>query len=237
MKNLLLASLFFSTHLHMGQRVGNIFSRSISYLGDSFPEVCSRVSGTCVYTVTDTSGATPAFDGVYRYDGRPEGKFTERISEGGKMTAAAGGQPAVNTDGSGIVYNKLIWGNAPATVKPGDTWTVQIPQPWELGGPGTETVTVMDVDAPNHTIRLKREGSSEGFYDNDQHQIHVVKNGRPCLLSVTPGTTHWIGYTTFKDGLVIADELLSTRAVTLSNDSLRFAAQEREYILLNEMPA
>ena len=56
-------------------------------------------------------------------------------------------------------------------------------------------------------------------------------------MNITPGTATWTGYTTFKNGIVMADELLVTRPVTLTTDSLHFTASEREYILLNAMPA
>jgi hypothetical protein len=55
-------------------------------------------------------------------------------------------------------------------------------------------------------------------------------------MDVTPCTAHWIGYTTFKNGVILNDELLVSRPVILSNDSLYFIAKEREYILLNAMP-
>jgi hypothetical protein len=146
------------------------------------------------------------------------------------------GKPGVNTDASGVMFNSLIWGEPPSNLKKGDSWKITIPQPWELGGAGTQTVTVMDVDKKNNTITLKREGGSDGFYDNDAHQISITKDSKTLKMNVEPGTSHWIGYTTFQNGLVKSDELLVGRTVTLTPDDLKYEAFEREYILLNTMP-
>lgn len=233
-KILLAAASFLTTHVHPGDRVGNVFSRTISYASDSFPEVAFRVSGTCVYTALDSVSFTCA----YRYDGRAPGQSTVSFSDHGRLNSFNGAAPVVNTDGSGVMYNSLIWGEPPASLREGDTWTVTIAQPWELGGPGSQTVSVLSVDAFHHTVRLKREGSGDGFYDNDMHTVPVTVHGVAMRLAVTPGRTHWVGYTTFRDGLVVSDELMSTRTVALSSgDSLHFTATEREYILLNEMPS
>lgn len=55
-------------------------------------------------------------------------------------------------------------------------------------------------------------------------------------MNLTPGAAHWIGYTSFKNGLVISDELMVSLPVTLAAGDLRYTATQREYILLNEMP-
>ena len=228
---------FFTPHLQIGETIGNIFSRTISYKSDSFPEVCFRVSGTAIYTVKDSSSWKPVLTCAYRYDARGEGVSTVHMSDFGKTATDDSGRSAVNTDASGFLFNQLIWGTAPATLAVGDTWTVRIPQAWELGGPGDQTVTVMDIDPQSNTIRLKREGRGEGFYDNDAKSVTIQKNGKPVRMTITPGVTHWVGYTTFKNGLVISDELLSTRTVTLTDNGVQYQASQREYILLDEMPA
>jgi hypothetical protein len=134
------------------------------------------------------------------------------------------------------MFNSLIWGTPPAKIKTGDTWEVVIPQPWELGGAGKQKITVMEIDENDHMVRLKREGSSEGFYDNDARQITITKDATPVKVAVNPGSSHWIGYTIFKNGLVVSDELMVSRPVTLSADNIKMDAFEREYILLNAMP-
>lgn len=228
---------FFTLNVKNGEKLGNIFSRAISYKSktDSFTEAVSRVSGTAVYTVLDNSPVKPGFEISYRYDGRPDGNGKVEISDDGK-TNTFNGKSSINTDGSGLLYNSFIWGTAPDKIKSGDTWTVMIPQEWELGGAGKQTVTVMDMDEKHNTVTLKREGTSEGFYDNDTKQIGITKNGKTIKADITPGQSHWVGYTIFKNGLVISDELLVTRPVTLTSEGSKFEASEREYFLLNAMP-
>ncbi|MGZ7072625.1 MAG: hypothetical protein ACXVKL_09310, partial [Candidatus Angelobacter sp.] len=68
-------------------------------------------------------------------------------------------------------------------------------------------------------------------------QIHITKAGKSYLVDVAPGKAHWIGYTTFREGVVISDELLVDRSVTLSSKELAsITTSQREYILLNAMP-
>ena len=226
---------FFKLHTTVGEKLGNIFSRTISYKSADFPEVVQRAAGTGIYTVIKNDPAAPEFEGAFRYDGRPESHSKVTITDAGK-TVNYDGHVMTNTDGSGVLFNSLIWGKPPVKIGKGASWKVTIPQPWELGGPGEQTITVVDIDPASHTVRLKREGSGDGFYDNDSKQISINKDGKPVKMGVTPGTTHWIGYTTFQNGLVISDELLATRDVTLTSDAIKFNAQQREYILLNAMP-
>jgi len=215
--------------------LGNVFSRTISFRSADFPEIVYRAGGTGIYTVTNNDPAKPSFDGVFRYDGRPESHYRVEITDSGK-TVSYDGKGSANTDGSGVLFNSLIWGSPPMKIRKGDSWQATIPQAWELGGQGMQTITVMDVDAKNHTVRLKREGDSGGYYDNDVKQLSITKDGRLVKMDLSPGATHWVGYTTFKNGLVISDELMATRTVILTSDTLKYRAEQREYILLNAMP-
>jgi len=226
---------FFGLTIGKGDKLGNIFSRTISYKGDAFQELVFRAAGTGIYTVIDNNPQKPVFDGVFRYDGRPETKYRIEMSDTGK-TVTYDGKASVNTDGSGLLFNALIWGNPPAKIKTGDHWQTSISQAWELGGAGAQTITVMSIDENNHTATLKREGGSEGFYDNDARQISITREGKQIKMNVAPGRSHWIGYTTFKNGLVISDELLVTRPVSLTAEGIKLDAFQREYILLNAMP-
>jgi hypothetical protein len=132
---------------------------------------------------------------------------------------------------------ELVWGKLPVAVHEGDSWKVEIKQPWELGGPGTQTISVVQIDEKHHTIMLKREGSSEVFYDGDAKQLNITtKDGKKVKMDLTPVASHWTGYTIFKKGIVISDELLVTRPINLKADSLSFTGKQREYILLNAMP-
>jgi len=226
---------FFSLNVKQGDKLGNIFSRTISYKGDGFTELVFRAGGTGVYTVVDNNPARPVFEGVFRYDGRPESNYRVEVSDDGK-TISYNGKSSANTDASGVLFNALIWGTPPDKIGVGDTWTVNIPQAWELGGAGQQKITVLGIDESNNTVYLMREGSSDGFYDNDAKQVSVNKDGKATRMDVIPGNSHWVGYTTFKNGFVISDELLVTRSIKLTADNVKVDAFEREYILLNAMP-
>jgi hypothetical protein len=202
----------FSHDFKVGEKFGTIFSRTIAVTGSDFQPVVFRISGTGNYTVTSAAYNQSEFDAVFLYDGRPEERSKTGIRDGGK-TLVYNVKSSVNTDGSGLTYNSLLWGPAPARLKTGDFWEVEITQPWELGGAGRQKVEVIDADPTNGLVRLKR-------------RVRVM---------IKPGKNHWVGYTTFKNGIVISDELVVTRQLTLTNDTLNFSANQRQYILLNQM--
>ncbi len=218
-----------------GEMLGNIYSRAIAYSGDDFKDLVQRVSGSSTYKVLDDDYLKPVFNETDVYDGRPATNTTITVEPSGKVSF--NNQTMMNSSASGLMYSELVWGKLPAKIHEGDSWKINIGQPWELGGPGEQTVTVMQVDAAHHTIMLKREGSSEGYYDYDAKQISITtKDGKSVKMDMAPGTSHWIGYTIFKNGIVISDELLVTRPITLTAEGLKFDGKEREYILLNAMP-
>ena len=226
---------YFKPEFKKGETFGNIYSRAIAYSGDGFADLVQRVSGSSTYTVIDNNYLKPVFTETDLYDGRPESKGTATIEASGKGSYDE--HTFVNTSASGLLYSELVWGKLPAVIHEGDSWKVAIKQPWELGGPGIQTITVMQMDEKHHTIMLKREGSSEGFYDRDAQQLTVTtKDDKKIKMDLTPGTSHWTGYTIFKKRVVISDELLVTRPISLKTDSLNFNGKQREYILLNAMP-
>lgn len=226
---------FFTPNLTKGEKLANIYSRAIAYSGDDFTTVVFRVSGSSTYEVIDNNPAKLTFNETDLYDGHPASTGVSVIGLDGKGTY--GTRSFVNTSASGLLFSSLVWGNPLADLKEGDTWQADITQPWELGGPGKQTVKVIAIDAKHNTITLLREGSSEGFYAGDRKQVEVTtKDNKKVKMDLTPGTSHWSGYTTFKDGIVMADELLVTRPISLSSDSLQFSGNQREYILLNAMP-
>ncbi len=228
--------MFFTPNLTKGQKLANIYSRAIAYSGDDFTTVVFRVSGSSTYEVIDNNPAKPSFKETDLYDGRPASTGVSIIGLDGK--GSYGKQSFTNTSASGLLFSSLVWGNPPASLKEGDTWQADLAQPWELGGAGKQTGKVIAIDAIHNTITLLREGSSEGFYDGDRKQVEVItKDNKKVKMDLTPGTSHWSGYTTFKDGVVMADELLVTRPISLASDSLHFSGNQREYILLNAMPA
>ncbi|MEP6613988.1 MAG: hypothetical protein ABJA76_18930 [Mucilaginibacter sp.] len=229
------ATPFFALNLKKGEKLANIYSRAIAFASDDFAPLVFRVSGTSYYEVLDDNPTKPKFNETDLYDGRPAGTGVSQIGLDGKGTYE--GKEFTNTSASGLLYTTLVWGTAPASLKEGDTWAADITVPWELGGAGKQTITVISIDANHNTITLKRDGNSEGYFDHDMKQLEVtLKDGKKVKMNLTPGTATWTGYTTFKNGIVLADELLVTRPVTLTTDSLHFTASQREYILLNAMP-
>ncbi len=223
-----------SPALHEGDRLDNVFSRTVSFQAEGFDETVRRVSGSASYRVVDA--AKPAFHIDYRYDGIHAGGGAVEFRDAG-ATQCFDGKCAANTDGSGLLYNPRLWGTPPGRLVVGQHWTVAIAEPWELGTPGTQTVTVVAVDAANHSVTLKREGRGEGAYFGDRLKIDLVRAGKTYTVDVEPSASHWYGYTTFRDGVVAADELMVERPVTLVSKELgRIAAKERQYILLNAMP-
>jgi hypothetical protein len=227
----------YSLHLSTGQKIGNIFSRTISVSGEGFTPYAVRVSGTCVYVVKDGNPDKPVFDTRYLYDGRPEGKSTVFYDQGGaRVSYKKPDAFAANTDGSGVLYNPLIWGSLPNEIGQGASWDVDIAIPWELGGAGKEKVTVLAADPGHHMMTLQRDGTSDGPFDHDYLDMDISVNGKSTRIHMTPGPARWTGWTSFQDGLVWSDELMVTREVTLTGEGQTFKGQEREYILLNQMP-
>ncbi len=222
-----------------GDTLATIFSRAISVKVDGYVEYVRRVSGTGSYVVLDTAGGNVKLNLSYRYDGRPEGRLVEELRQGGRVSCDTAGTCTPRTDGSGLSYNPRLWGDPPARLRDGMSWTVQIPEAWELGPPGTERVTVIHIDSAWNAITLEREGQGDGAFDGDLTQITLVSSDSAKVpVTLAPGRSHWIGYTTFRDGRVLSDELLVERPVALTSQSAgRLSGVERQYILLNARPA
>ena len=225
---------YLSHQFKNGEQFGTIFSRTISVTGKDFQPSVFRISGTGNYKVSHVENNQPDFDAIFLYDGRAEDRCSVGIRDGGG-TSIYNGKSSINTDGSGLVYNAFIWGKAPAAFKAGDHWETTITQPWELGGPGRQQIEVIEADPKTHLVRLKRQGDGEGAFADDQQEMYIVMNGKPVRVKITPGKNHWVGYTTFKNGIVISDELMTTRDLNLTNDTLKVSASQRQYILLNQM--
>src|SRR5690348_3771281 len=231
------AAAYLEPNLHAGQRLGNIFSRALSYKADGFDELAYRTSGTGAYIVTASSPSDVVFDSSFRYDGRPESRGKTEIKDDGR-TVCWKDNCSPETDASGPLYNPLIWGEPAGKLRSGMSWSVSIAQPWELGPAGQETVTVVELDRSTHSVTLKREGQGDGYFDHDAKQLHVTKAGKTYLVDVAPGRAHWVGYTRFRQGVVMSDELLVERPITLKSAELgEIPAQQREYILLNFSPS
>ena len=219
-----------------GERYANVFSRTVAVRADGFEENVRRVSGSAEYRVLEGSPSRPRLHIDYRYDGRAPGSGTVEFRDGG-ATSCFDGNCSPNTDASGLAWNPRLWGAAPASLRVGQQWTVPLGQPWELGTPGRQTVTVVAYDPGEARVTLKREGSGDGIFLGDKPTLILHRDGRSDEFRVAPGRAHWAGYTTFRAGVVLSDELMVERPLTLVSDVAgRIAAQEREYILLNAAP-
>lgn len=220
----------------VGTSLSNVFSRTIAIRAPGFDELVHRISGTATYHVTDAALAKPQLHIDYRYDGRAAGSGMVELSDAGATNCFAG-KCAPNTDASGLAYNPRLWGRAPATLRVGQHWTVDIAAPWELGPAGQQTVTVVALDSTSHTVTLEREGTGNGAWLDDAPKLTLTRDGHSYEVTRQAGHAHWHGYTTFRDGIVLSDELVSTRPVTLTSTQLGcIEATERQYILLNAMP-
>ncbi|WP_147313907.1 hypothetical protein [Deminuibacter soli] len=222
-------------HFNIGERFGTVFSRTITITGDGFTTNVARISGTGDYTVTGNNAQQTDFAVVFLIDGRPEDKCSIVLKDSGK-TLVYNGKPFTNTDASGLSYNPLLWGMPQAKLTKGMVWEIDIKQPWELGGPGRQRVEVLETDAAGRQVTLKREGDGDGAFFGDRREADIVKDGKTIRMQITSGKSHWTGYTIFKNGIVISDELMVTRPLTLQTDSLRLPATQRQYILLNQRP-
>jgi hypothetical protein len=230
------ASFFLRPSLATGQIISQVFSRAISLKGDGIDPLVRRVSGTATYRVTGIGDHEYSFDAKFLYDGRPDASGTSKIQKGGRESCWEG-QCSNATDASGLLFNPLIWGTQPSTIAVGTKWHTQIAIPWELGPQGDEDVTVVGLDAATGTITLLRQGSGDGPFDHDASQIKITSKGTEYSVDVKPGHASWSGYTIFSKGLVVSDELLVERSLTLSSKELgNIDAFQRQYILLNKMP-
>ena len=228
---------FLLPSITIGEHFSNVFSIASSIKADGFDDLVRRNGGSADYTLTRNSADhSLAFDARALYDGSPADKAENIIRDGG-ATQCWKGDCRTSTDASGLLYNRLLWGDAPAKLKAGMVWKVAIHQAWELGPAGTQTVTVVHVDDSDGIVTLEREGSASGFFADEPAQVTLTKGGSKILLDVTPGQAHWSGYTTFRHGVVINDELLVVRTDKLfSKETGSVNATRRRYMLLNAAP-
>ncbi|WP_431635117.1 hypothetical protein ACQVBX_15145 [Dyella sp. KULCS107] len=219
-----------------GTRFGAMFSRTTDVRVSGFDEAVRRVSGTAVYAVTEVSAARPRLRIDYRYDGRPPGSGMVEFHDAG-ATSCFNGACTPNTDASGLTYNPRLWGTPPGALRVGQRWTVDIADPWELGPSGRQIVTVTAYDPLSRTVTLQREGAGRGAWLGQPGTLALARDGKTQALTYQPGRTRWYGVTTFRDGLVLSDELMSERSVLVElPNGKRVSGVERQYILLDATP-
>jgi hypothetical protein len=226
-----------------GQTYSNVFSIMHSIKADGYDEYARRNGGSADYTVLAADAHVWRVRSAWRYDGQPGGIDESELRDDGrtactlKADAHMACQPYL--DGSGLVYNPTLWGDAPAQLRAGQTWKVAVTPAWELGGAnGTEQVTVVSVDPAAGSAVLMREGHSNGaFGEGEPQQRQLTRNGQTETLDITPGTAHWQGYATIVRGVIFSDELLVTRDATVkAKDGHTVKATERWIMLLNSAP-
>jgi hypothetical protein len=66
-------------------------------------------------------------------------------------------------------------------------------------------------------LTLKREGDGDGRLPGDPTQTHITKDGKTFLVNFVPGHSHWLGQTIFKNGIIVSDEIMVYRTVSLSS--------------------
>jgi len=231
---------YLTPNFSAGQTYGNVFSILRSVKVDGYDEYAHRNGGSGDYTVVSASPAAWRFDASFRYDGQPVDHGQSELRDGGRTDCSV----SKNTcepylEGSGLTYNPTLWGVPPKQLTQGMSWKVDLKQAWELGGKnGTQTVTVISVDPLTNTATLMREGTAEGFFsESDAGTIQLSHNGQIESFDLTPGTSHWKGYTTFVKGIVFNDELLVIRNDVLrSKNGKTVTATERRIMLLNAAP-
>ena len=216
------------------QELGNVFSRTISFSIPGYDPFVRRVSGTAAYRVTKTNSDGFLLAGRFLYDGSPVSTGDTLIKDGGR-TICYKDQCSPSTDASGATINPALWGGWPDKIRAGQSWTVEIATPWELGPPGKQVVSVVAVDPATETIRLRRSGSGEGFFADDTKQISLTAKGVKTIVDVKPGRATWTGYATFRKGIVMSDALLVERSVQVTANGQTLNGTERQYILLNSI--
>jgi hypothetical protein len=223
--------------LKAGEHYSNVFSIASSVQAPGYDELVRRNGGTADYSVTSaTPDGSFSFNSVGVYFGQPIGQGSHVTRDGG-ATNCTKDQCRTYTDASGLVYNRLLWGVPPANLRAGLEWTVSIDQPWEMGAAGTQKVTVVGVDAADGTVTLKREGTASGLFADESTEVPLTKDGKTFKLTRTAGEAHWIGYTTFRNGVVWSDELMVVRTDELhSADTGTVTATKRMVMLLNASP-
>jgi hypothetical protein len=221
-----------------GQTYSNVFSISRSVKADGFDELVRRNGGSADYSAMGSSAGSWSFRATSRYDGQPLHQEVGYFRDGGR-SYCVGHDCNRYSDASGLLYNPALWGTPLKRMSKGMSWTVDIAEPWELGGANSrQTVTVILADPISATVILMREGTSNGPFDNESTHIQLGQGGQSIALELVPGAAHWTGYATFRQGVVISDELVVTRTDVLrGSDGREYPATERRIMLLNASPS
>ncbi|TCK71859.1 hypothetical protein [Acidipila rosea] len=232
------AGFYLSPHLSAGQTLSFITYRVISLYGTGIEDSVVTLPATGTYIFQ----SSPSSDIIrWKADVRMDGKRVLKNVEGEYRdhgtTTCYGGKCSLDTNASGPFYNPTFWGTPQGELKAGETWTVTLSQPWELGPPGTQTVTVISVDKVNGIVVLKREGDGVGPYEGTHETASVKKDSKIYKVATRFGRAHWSGQAVIQHGVIVSDELLCTTPVELSSpDFGTVEVQSRQYMSVLEHP-
>jgi hypothetical protein len=225
-----------TAHLTVGQRLGFVFSRTKSLTIPGEHESAGRISGTSQYEVTDISADEVTLKTAYRLDGDKTYTNPTRLSlDGGSY--CSGDNCQSNTDGSSILYNRMMLGRPPAKLVVGTSWKATVALPWELGPKGTQTVTVVAVVDGGRQVMLRRDGYGDGESIDGKDSVKLHIDGKEMPAEVTHLRTTWSGYSVYRDGILVSDELVTKSIVSISAADLKpIQGTARQYVLMNAAP-
>lgn len=222
--------------LHLGDTLATVLSYNVSFNAKGYDGIATHSSGTAAYVVTNPAPDSIAFHVTSVADGY--GEFPAQVVyKPGRHVRCVDGACQDYTDASGVLYNPVMWGDAPSALCNGATWTVQLRMPWGVGPVGSQRVTVVRVDTTARVAWLRRDGAGTGAFAHDDDTLTLHKKGKAYRVRIVPGAATWTGYTIFRDGVVIADELIVDRQDVLVSPTLgRIQAHERQTMLFDATP-
>ncbi|EHQ25588.1 hypothetical protein [Mucilaginibacter paludis] len=232
------ADLFFTPNIIAGSTLSDITYRVIALHGDGFADRVTQVPATGTFTFMDS-----AYPSVikWHFSARMDGKPPIEDAIGEYRDTAKiqcfNGNCNLMTSASSPFYNPTFWGRPKGKLVAGQTWTVRLDKPWELGPAGQQKVTVVTLDRKNGIIILKREGYGDGPYEGKHDSTAVKKDGKTIMVATKYGKAHWVGQAIFQHGVTISDELLTITPVEInSNSTGTIQAEERQYMSLLQHP-
>ena len=224
-------------HLTVGQRLGFVFSRTTSLTIPGEHETAGRISGTSQYEVTNVGAEEVTLKTAYRLDGDKTYTDPTRLRLDGS-SYCSGDKCQANTDGSSILYNRTMLGEPPAKLVVGASWKAPITQPWELGPKGVQTVTVVALSDGGRQVMLRREGYGDGESIDGKGSAKLHIDGKEVRAEVAHLRTSWSGYSVYRDGVLVSDELVTKSVVSVSATGIKpIQATARQYVLMNAAPA
>jgi hypothetical protein len=229
---------YLKPHVKAGEVLSDITYRVISLQTPGYDDSVYQIPATGTFTFAEDSVPNAI---SWRISARYDAKMSIKDEAGefrdaGK-TECFKGQCSLTTDASGPFFNPTFWGDPKGPLKPGMSWTVNLQQPWELGPPGQQTITVISLDPADGIVILKREGSGVGSFEGKNDVAMLKRDGKQYRVTVKYGDAHWVGQAVFQHGVAISDELLCNMSVELSSPEVgTLKAQERQYMSLLQHP-